>query len=106
MAIARPFDRDEPQRHRIEDQGAGADIEILQADKGDREASGHLKETHRDKPALPFTTALKSASEAQADGTERDSPAEQTDAGEKQRRRRRQDILDRKPARSPNHDDE
>ena len=30
MAIDRPFDRDEPQGHRIEDQGAGADIEIVQ----------------------------------------------------------------------------
>jgi hypothetical protein len=106
LAIDRPFDRDEPQGHRIEDQGAGADIEILQADQAQPEASGHLKETHRDKPALPFTTAPVRVSEAQAESTDRDGPAEQTDAGEKQRRRRLQDILDRKPVCASNNDDE
>jgi hypothetical protein len=29
LAIDRPFNRHEPQGHRIEDQGAGADIKIL-----------------------------------------------------------------------------
>jgi hypothetical protein len=106
LAIDRPFDRDEPQGHRIEDQGAGADIEILQADQAQPETSGHLKETHRDKPALPFTTAPEWVSEAQANSTDPDGPAEQTDAGEKQRRRRLQGILDRKPVRAPNNDDE
>jgi len=33
LAIDRPLDRDEPQRHRVEDQSAGADIEILEADQ-------------------------------------------------------------------------
>jgi hypothetical protein len=65
-----------------------------------------LKETHRDAPALPFTTALARVSGAKADNTDRDGPAEQTDAGEKQRRRRLQDILDRKPICAPNNDDE
>jgi hypothetical protein len=92
------------QGHRIEDQGAGADIEILQAHQAQPEASGHLKETHRDKPALPF--ALVQVSEAQADSADRDGPAEQTDAGEKQWRRGLQDILDRKPVRAPDNDDE
>jgi hypothetical protein len=76
LAVDRPFDRDEPQGHRIEDQDAGADIEILQADQAQPEASGRLKESHRDKPALPFTTALARVSEAQADSTDRDGPAE------------------------------
>jgi hypothetical protein len=64
-----------------------------------------LKDTHRDAPALPFTTALAWVSETQADSTGRDSPAEQTYAGEKQRRRL-QDILDSKPVRAPNNDGE
>lgn len=106
MVIDRPFNRHEPQRHRIEDQGAGADIKIQQADQAQPEACGRLKETHRDTPALPFTTALACVSEAQADSTGRNSPAEQTYAGEKQRRRRLQDILDRKPVRAPNNDGE
>jgi hypothetical protein len=106
LAIDRPFDGDEPQGHRIEDQGAGADIEILQTDQAQPEASGHLKETHRDKPPLSFPAAPEWVSEAQADSTDPDGRAEQTDAGEKQQRRRLQDILDRKPARAPNNDDE
>ena len=106
MAIDRPFNGDERQGHRIEDQGAGADIEILQADKSQPEASGHLKESQRDKPALPFTTALEWVSNAQADNADRDRPAEQTDAGEKQRRRRLQDILDRNPVRAAKNDRE
>jgi hypothetical protein len=105
LAIDRRFDRDEPQGYRIEDQGAGTDIEILQADQPQPEGYGRLKESHRDTPALPFTTALAWVSEAQAGSTDRDGPAEQTDAGKKQRRRRLHDILDRKPVRAPNNDD-
>jgi hypothetical protein len=106
LAIDRPFDGDEPQGHRIEDQHAGADIEILQADHAQPEGCGRLKKTHCDTPTLPFTTGLAWGFEAQADGTDRDGAAEQTDASEKQRRRRLQDILDRKPVRAPNNDDE
>ena len=106
LAIDRPFDRDEPQGHRVEDQGAGADIEILQAGQAQPEASSHLKETHRDKPALPVTTELEWVSKAQTRSSDRDCPAEQTDAGKKQRRRRLQGILDHKPVCAPNNDDE
>lgn len=104
LAVDRPFDRDKPQGYRIEDQGAGSDIEILQADQAQGEASGHSKEAHRDKPALSF--ALGWVYAAQTDNTDRYGRTEQTDAGEKQRRRRLQDILDRKPVCAPDNDDE
>lgn len=106
LATGHPLDRNEPQGHRVEDQRAGADVEILQAGQAQPKGSCRLKEIHRDKSALPFTTAPTRVFEAQADSTDRDGRAEQTDAGEKQRRRRLQDSLDRKPIHAPDNDDE
>ena len=104
LAAARPFHRDEPQRHRMEDQRAGPDVDILQAGQTRSNGYSHEQQDHRNMPPAP--TAIGRRAEAQAGGTDKDGRAEQTDAGEQQWRRRSQRISDRTPAGAHNNGDE
>lgn len=79
-ATAGPFHRDEPRRHRIEDRGAGPNVEISQAGKTRREGQARLQQDHGDMP--PASAVVGGSAEAQADGTDKDGCAQQTDANE------------------------